>query len=136
MMERKTRMGRPREIKGGGVAMTLYLNQSRVDDFRKLCNEVGISVSEGLRQLMEQELEKKEQGLSNPINISYNAYNLYNFKSIKPTITIPLDDFIDMDKARTMTESIVIENRQRAFVNSKKIFQQLQRLTTGKMTIL
>jgi hypothetical protein len=72
MLERKVRMGRPREVKGGGCQMTFYMNSDRVNDFRKLCDELGLSVSEGIRQLMEQELEKNEIGQSsNPISVNF-----------------------------------------------------------------
>ena len=130
MMERKTRMGRPREVKGGGTAMTFYFNQARIDDFRKLCDEIGISVSEGLRQLMEQELEKNEVGAINPTNIQYGL------RQYKNSVDVTLEKFIDMTDARKLAESIPIENRSMAFKNTQKVYQQFQRLTTGKMTIL
>jgi hypothetical protein len=74
MLERKTRVGRPREVKGVGKPTMLYLDETRLSDFKKLCEEqFGISTSEGIRQLMEQELEKNAIGLVNPIAVNFNA---------------------------------------------------------------
>lgn len=124
-------MGRPREVKGGGCAMTFYLNDSRVNDFRELCKKHGISVSEGLRQLMEQELEKNEIGAINPINIQYG---LRAISVSKPGITIPLDAWIDVDEAKTIMNAAVKHDQHLAFANIRKVFQQLQLKTTGKIT--
>jgi hypothetical protein len=72
MLEYKNRTGRPREVKGGGSAMTLYMDGDITRDFKKLCQEHNISLSEGIRQLMTQELEKNAVGLENPIAVNYD----------------------------------------------------------------
>lgn len=131
MLERKIRLGRPREVKGGGMAMTFYLNNDRVNDFKKLCEKYGISVSEGLRQLMEQELEKNEVGTENPLNISYG---LHNNKSTND-ITINLDKFIDPKEAKELVKEIPNEALGKFFnYNVKKLSQQIQLKQTGRIT--
>lgn len=131
MLERKTRMGRPQEVKGGGCAMTFYLNNSRVDDFRELCKKHGISVSEGLRQLMEQELEKNEVGCANPLNI---PYGLHSNKSTNG-ITISLDKFMDVNEVKELIKEIPNEVLGKFFnYNIKKLSQQVQHKTTGRIT--
>jgi hypothetical protein len=74
MLKRKpSKVGRPKELSGIGKPIMLYLDGDRVGDFKRMCqDEYGISLSEGIRQLMDQELEKNAVGQSNPIAVNYD----------------------------------------------------------------
>jgi hypothetical protein len=52
------KVGRPREVQGIVRPKTLYIKYSRLGELEELCNENGISLSEGVRQLIEHELSK------------------------------------------------------------------------------
>lgn len=64
------RMGRPSTLHEP-ITKIIMVERGRLDEFALLCREKGISVSEGMRQLVEQELEKNAIGESNPIRIRY-----------------------------------------------------------------
>lgn len=133
MLERKApRAGRPKEIKGIGKPTMLYLDETRLADFRKLCeNEYKISMSEGLRQLIEQELEKNEVGCANPLNLSYG---LHSNKSTNG-ITISLDKFMEVNEVKELIKEIPNEVLGKFFnYNIKKLSQQVQHKTTGRIT--
>ena len=134
MLERKApKAGRPKEIKGIGKPTMLYLDETMLSDFKRLCaDKYQISASEGLRQLIEQELEKNEVGLNNPTNIPYGLHNKHIYVS---GISVNLDKFLDSKGAKKIVEEIPREQIHTAFANSKKIFQQLQLKTEGKITI-
>jgi hypothetical protein len=51
--------------------MLISFERDRLHEFEEQCNKDKISVSEGIRRLVEQELEKKELGECNPANIHY-----------------------------------------------------------------
>jgi hypothetical protein len=135
MLERRaSKVGRPREVKGVGKPIMLYLDDARVSDFRRLCeSEYNISVSEGIRQLMEQELEKNEVGQINPTNIQYG---LRNKLVINNTIMLTLDDFpIKSKNVKTIVDRIPTEKLPIAFAISRKLNQQIQFRQNGKITI-
>jgi hypothetical protein len=56
--------------------MLISFERDRLREFEEQCTEANISVSEGVRQLVDQELEKKAEGeCPNPCNISYITYS-------------------------------------------------------------
>lgn len=134
MLERKeVRKGRPREIKGGGKMITLYLDSARVEDFRKLCAELDISISEGIRQLVEQELEKNEAGVENPIGISFNLNN----KTTHEHCWLNLDQWLPVsnDEIKERLHTLVPQQRGTVMKMTKKIIQMNQLIQEGKITL-
>lgn len=130
MLKRKvTVTGRPKEIKGGGKQMMLYLDNTRTEDFRKLCAETGITLSEGIRQLMEQELEKNEVGETNPTNIQYGIHANNN------SVNLTLDKFMRVDDARNIVSKIAEQDLPKAHNNTRLIIQQIQFRQEGKITL-
>ena len=91
MLQRKKRqVGRPAESYPLKIT-PLNLDPNKVKDFRELCDEKGISLSEGIRQLIDRELEneKNESGrLNNPIHIMYD-------QTIKSSKIEGLDKYIE-----------------------------------------
>lgn len=66
IQRKKSKVGRPREIGSTGRLVSVYMDSSKMQDFQALCDEMGVSISEGIRQLIEQELGKKRDRLEQP----------------------------------------------------------------------
>ena len=64
-------MARQKEIRGGSTVKTIVFDSSRVKEFEELCKKERKSMSEYIRDLVSQELEKKEVALNNPLNLKY-----------------------------------------------------------------
>ena len=54
------------------ISMLISFERDRLREFEQQCDEQKISVSEGVRQLVEQALEKNVESDLNPLNLSYN----------------------------------------------------------------
>ena len=68
---KRVAMGRPSHLRNPKQT-PIILERDRLAEFKELCQEQGLSVSEGIRQLIEGELEKKVIGGVNPLNITYH----------------------------------------------------------------
>lgn len=67
-------MARPKEIRGRRMVKNVVFEGQRLEEFEELCRKERKSLSEYLRELIEQELEKKVVGPSansNPLNLKY-----------------------------------------------------------------
>lgn len=53
--------GRPKETTGTLRTVNLVVEASRFEDFKRHCESEGITTSEGIRQLIENEMEEKNQ---------------------------------------------------------------------------
>jgi|SRR5689334_3549666 len=130
MLQRKKRqVGRPAESYPLKIT-PLNLDPNKVKDFRELCDEKGISLSEGIRQLIDRELEneKNESGrLNNPIHIMYDQAIKYSKiegldKYIEDNSVTrehwhkffgKVDDLNRVDKYEALTLTIYNEAKQR-----------------------
>ena len=78
MIERRRsrKRGRPKEVPGDLKSVNVVVEIGRFKEFKELCNEEGVTISEGIRQLIEQEVARKNQvGPDNPIKIAYKTEN-------------------------------------------------------------
>lgn len=88
------------------------------------------------------EIQKNPLGLptrKNPINITFENDINQPGKKVS-TISIPLDRFMEVSEAKSMANQIPLELTipkvsGYAYHNSKKIMQQLQLRTEGKITV-
>lgn len=78
--------------------------RDRYKEFEQLCKDEKISVSEGLRILIERELEKKAEGedRTNPLNLPNITDTMYVLKPKKPSLT--LDDFFTVPAVRQLID--------------------------------
>ena|SRR5690242_5931090 len=105
-----------------------------LEDFRKLCSNERKDVSEKLNELIREELQKNVVGVGTPINIPYsNDINQSGKKDY--SISLCFDKFLGIDEIKPMVNQIPIESLSKAFSNSRRLYQQLQFKTEGKITV-
>ena len=113
------------------VCFSFNTDRDLLDQAQQAAKSKGLTTSEYLTILMREDIQKNLMGLNNPLNLSYTN----NINCFKPQILIPLDRFIESKEARTITNTVVTNQRHTGFANTKKIYQQFQIITTGKVTI-
>ena len=99
-----------------------------IEQAEEKAKEQGLSLSQYIVRTLEAN-QKNEVGRENPLNISYNIYDLYN------CLNLSLDKFIDAKDAKQLIENIPKEQLPIAFSNSKKLNQQIQFKMHGKITV-
>lgn len=78
MIERRRsrKRGRPKEVPGDLKSVNVVVEIGRFKEFKELCDEEGVTISEGIRQLIEHEVVRKNQvGPVNPIKVNYEREN-------------------------------------------------------------
>jgi hypothetical protein len=71
VFKRKNKLGGRPQIMHDRTQMMISFERDRLKEFEEYCIENKMSVSQGLRELLEEFLEKKELGQLNPLNIPY-----------------------------------------------------------------
>jgi hypothetical protein len=107
-MKRNVReVGRPNTLRHP-IHLNVIFEEDRVNDFRQMCHDNEISFSEGLRQLMEQELEKKEVGeLPNPLGLPKPSNSYITNITQKPFQT-DIREFMYRNKIIQLTKDLDI----------------------------
>ena len=95
-------MSRQKEIRGGITVKTFTLDAQRMDEFHELCQKTRKTMSEYIRELVEQELEKKVIGQLNPLNIKYHDNN-------KSFDEFPTDRAFKVEEAHTKIREEYLE---------------------------
>lgn len=80
MKTRYSRAGRPQQLHDR-TSMMVTFERDRLREFEEQCQKHGVSVSEGIRQLIEEDLEKKELG---DRRSNYDPLNLNSISQPSP----------------------------------------------------
>ena len=128
----KVKIGRPKEVQGTLRLQPLNLEISRFQEFKELCEENGISASEGIRQLIENELD--QNAAVTTIGVEYNKDGeMINRNNI---VTIKLDNWMTDNEAMNMIEEIPTEKCPQAFAALQKMIRKLDFRMKGKGSMI
>jgi antitoxin component of RelBE/YafQ-DinJ toxin-antitoxin module len=76
-------------VPGDLKSVNIMVEIGRFKEFKELCEELGVTTSEGIRQLIEKEVEQKNQvGESIPIAVAYNRDDVARANNNKQTSII------------------------------------------------
>jgi hypothetical protein len=108
--------GRPQTLRDR-IPVLISFERDRYKEFEQQCIEGKISVSEGVRRLLEQELEKKAEGEVNPLNIIYH-------KQAEKPLQTDLTQWIQMvHENKDNTQMLIkIENISKACANTARSY--------------
>lgn len=121
--------GRP-QLLHDRVPMLISFERDRLREFEEQCSNAKISVSEGVRQLVEQELEKKELGESqgaNPCNLRYTV------NTEKP-LQSDLRQWIDRKEAIRMARTMNLSPQQWHSIKDNVVIID-RKVTTGYLHV-
>lgn len=67
--------GRPKEVPGDLKSVNIMVEIGRFKEFKELCEELGVTTSEGIRNLIDKEVEQKNRVGQDvtPIAVAYNS---------------------------------------------------------------
>jgi hypothetical protein len=118
--KKKRKIGRPKEVPGDLTPKTIYFEVSRYREFKELCDENGLPLSDAIRTLVDHELE---QTAITTIGVAYGkeAQPIDN----QDLLSLKLDHYMTDEEAMNKVESIPIDRYHEAFAACRKIMDRL-----------
>lgn len=102
----RTSAGRPTEIRGEGrTIITCYLSTQQAKEFDDLCSQERVATSEKLRNMISEEIERKNGADSSPIGITYGA---------RQTNLLEFNDSIDIEELKKASNYLYWEDKAKA----------------------
>jgi hypothetical protein len=117
------------------VPVTVNFDSDTLEAFKEICHKQRLSMSERLNAFMAEEVKKEVSPLQRtPINIIFsNDINQQGKKLC--SISLCYDKFLGVDEIKPILEDIPSESLSKAYSNSRRLYQQLQFKTEGKITV-